>query len=213
MGVNSAFHHSPDGRIFLSAHFTRMNACAWLKTQVFVCAAQSSLVLVVMSLLGIDERTLTSFFSTPPAPILTYPSPSGQSRISPAAPLRGESGRLACWTSNTSGGTLCISGSHTFVLMSWMCKKMTSVSHISTESEISSLDAGLRMDGISALHLWDLVTEVLHSSSNQIQRNQERVRRDPLLKKPSGKHTDAEIKTQFRRNFLSYPVSVMSPQT
>ena len=48
-----------------------------------------------------------------------------------------------------------------------MCKKQTSVSHSSTEAEIISLDAGLRMDGIPALDLWDLVTEVFHSSPNQ----------------------------------------------
>ena len=48
-----------------------------------------------------------------------------------------------------------------------MCKKQTSVSHSSTESEDISLDAGLRMDGTPALVLWDLLIEVLHSSSNQ----------------------------------------------
>ena len=37
---------------------------------------------------------------------------------------------------STSRGTLCILGSHTFVPISWMCKKQTSVSHSSTESEI-----------------------------------------------------------------------------
>ena len=36
-----------------------------------------------------------------------------------------------------------------------MCKKQTSVSHSSTESEIISLDAGLRMDGSLVLDLWD----------------------------------------------------------
>ena len=36
---------------------------------------------------------------------------------------------------STSGGTLCIFGSHTFVPISWMCKKQTSLSHSSTESE------------------------------------------------------------------------------
>ena len=46
---------------------------------------------------------------------------------------------------STSGGTLCVFGSHTFVPTSWMCKKQTSVSHSSTESEIISLDAGLRL--------------------------------------------------------------------
>ena len=49
-----------------------------------------------------------------------------------------------------SGGTLCVCGSHTFVPISWMCKKQTSVSHSSTGSEIISLDAGLRLDGIPA---------------------------------------------------------------
>ena len=43
---------------------------------------------------------------------------------------------------STSGGTLCILGSHTFVPTSWMCKKQTSVPQSSTESEIFSLDAG-----------------------------------------------------------------------
>ena len=62
---------------------------------------------------------------------------------------------------STSGGTLCIFGSHTFVPISWMCKKQTSVSHSSTESEIISLDTGLRLDGLPALELWDLIISVL----------------------------------------------------
>ena len=62
---------------------------------------------------------------------------------------------------STSGGTLCIFGSHAFVPVSWMCKKQTSVSHSSTESEIISLDAGWRLDGIPALDLWDLIVAVL----------------------------------------------------
>ena len=47
-----------------------------------------------------------------------------------------------------------------------MCKKQTSVSHSSTESEIISLDAGLRLDEPLALDLWDLVIEVLRSSNS-----------------------------------------------
>ena len=75
---------------------------------------------------------------------------------------------------STSGGTLCIFGSHTFVPISWMCKKQTSVSH-SSESEIISLDAGSRLDGIPALDLWNLIAAFLHG--NTYQSNQER--RDP----------------------------------
>ena len=52
-------------------------------------------------------------------------------------------------------------GSRTFVQVSWMCKKQMSVSHNSTESEIISLDAGFRMDGLLALDVWNLVIEVL----------------------------------------------------
>ena len=51
------------------------------------------------------------------------------------------------------GGILCVFGSHTFVPISWMCQKQTSVSHSSTESEIISLDTGLRLDGLLALEL------------------------------------------------------------
>ena len=67
---------------------------------------------------------------------------------------------------STSGGILCIFGSRTFVPISWMCKKQTSVSHSSTESEIISLDALLRMDVLPALDLWDVVIEVLCSSNS-----------------------------------------------
>ena len=48
-----------------------------------------------------------------------------------------------------------------------MRKEQILVSHSSTESEVLSSGAGLRMDGIPALDLWDLVIEVLHSSSIQ----------------------------------------------
>ena len=67
---------------------------------------------------------------------------------------------------STSGGTLCVFGSHTFVPISWMCKKQTSVSHSSTESEIISLDTLLRLDGLPALELWDLIVSVFGNISH-----------------------------------------------
>ena len=63
-------------------------------------------------------------------------------------------------------------GSRTRVPASWMCKKQSSVSHNSTESEIISLDAGLRMHGLPALDLWDTVIEVLRSNNNSVQPKQ-----------------------------------------
>ena len=69
----------------------------------------------------------------------------------------------------------CVLGCHTFVPISWMCKKQTSVSHSSTESEIIAVDAGLRLDGIPALDLCDLIVSVLgNTTQNPIER------RDPL---------------------------------
>ena len=59
-----------------------------------------------------------------------------------------------------------IFGSRTFVPISWMCKKQTSISHSSTESEFISLDAELRMDGLCVLDLWDVVIEVVRSTNN-----------------------------------------------
>ena len=46
-----------------------------------------------------------------------------------------------------------------------MCKKQTAVSHSSTESEIISLDTGLRLDGLPALESWDLIVSVLGNVS------------------------------------------------
>ena len=97
---------------------------------------------------------------------------------------------------STSGGTLCVFGSHTFVPISWMCKKQASVSHSSTESEIISFDAGLRLDGIPALDLWDLIVAVLgNTTQNRIERG------DPLLNKReicSPPHTIHERKQSQR---------------
>ena len=46
-----------------------------------------------------------------------------------------------------------------------MCKKQTAVSHSSTEFESISLDTGLRLDGLPALELWDLIVSVFGSVS------------------------------------------------
>ena len=67
---------------------------------------------------------------------------------------------------STSEGTLCIFGSHTFGPISWMCKKQIAVSHSSTESEIISLDTGLRLDGLPALESWALIVSVFGSVSH-----------------------------------------------
>ena len=76
---------------------------------------------------------------------------------------------------STSGGTFCFFGSHTFVPISWMCKKQTAVSHSSTEYEIISLDTGLRSDGLPSLELWDLIVSVLGNISRVSDRSEQPV--------------------------------------
>ena len=93
---------------------------------------------------------------------------------------------------STSGGTLCIFGSHTFVPISWMCKRQTLVSHISTESEIISLDAGLRLDGKPALALWDLIVAVLHGNTYQNDQVRLDPSKSPIRKKIHGKIYDLD---------------------
>ena len=67
---------------------------------------------------------------------------------------------------STSGGTLCIFGSDTFVPKSWMLQKQTAVSHSSTASEIIFLDTGLKLDVLPALELWDLIVSVFGNISH-----------------------------------------------
>ena len=63
----------------------------------------------------------------------------------------------------------------------------------SYKAEVISLDACLRMDGIPALDLWDLVIEAFHSSSNQTNKTKDvRVLRGNL---------SANIRPNVRKHF------------
>ena len=62
--------------------------------------------------------------------------------------------------------------SHTFVPTVGMCKKQTAVSHSSTESEIISLETGLRLDGLPALELRDLIVSVFGSMTQTTERTE-----------------------------------------
>ena len=54
-----------------------------------------------------------------------------------------------------------------------MCKKQTAVSHSETESEIISLDTGLRLDGFPALELWVLIVSVFGNVSRVSDRSEQ----------------------------------------
>ena len=68
------------------------------------------------------------------------------------------------------------------VPISWLCKKQSSVSHSSTEAENICLDAGLRMDGIPALVLCELVIE----ASVSFRTEQNRWTQERTMGKPVG---------------------------
>ena len=104
---------------------------------------------------------------------------------------------------STSGGTLCIFGSHPFVPLSWMCKKQTAISHSSTESEIVSLDTGLRLDGLPALELWDLIVSVFGSVSQISDRSGQP---DSDVKK----HHKSQRRIDVMKNIDSVPSNVQS---
>ena len=104
---------------------------------------------------------------------------------------------------STSGGTLCVFGSHTFVPISWMCKKQTSVSHISTESEIISLDTGLRLDGLPALELWDLIVSGLGNVSRVSDRSGK-------LESDVKKHQKSQKKIDVMEDIDGVPSNVQS---
>ena len=76
-----------------------------------------------------------------------------------------------------------------------MCKKQTSVSHSLTESEIISLDAGLRLAGIPALDLWGLIVAVL-GNTNQSHKE----RGDPLMNKREIRSTPHTIQKRKQSN-------------
>ena len=77
-----------------------------------------------------------------------------------------------------------------------MCKKRTFVSHRSTEPEVISLDAGLRMDGIPALDPWVVVMEMLRTSKNTPTSSSG----GPLSKKKKKSRRTSTGKLDTRRN-------------
>ena len=104
---------------------------------------------------------------------------------------------------STSGATLCVFGSHTFVPIEWTCKKQTAVSHSSTESEIISLDIGLRLDGLLALELWDIIVSVFGSVSQISDRTRQPVN-------DVKKHQKSQRKINVMENIDSVPSNVQS---
>ena len=64
----------------------------------------------------------------------------------------------------------------------WVCKKHGAVSHSSTEAEVIALDASIRLEGLPALMLWDVIKEVLGMSIGKIkQQRKPKTHRSPNI--------------------------------
>ena len=84
-----------------------------------------------------------------------------------------------------------------------MCKKQTAVSHRSTESEIISLDTRLRLDGLPALELWDLIVSVLGNISRISDRTGKPVNSE-------NKHHKSHNKIDAMKDIDSVPSNIQS---
>ena len=63
---------------------------------------------------------------------------------------------------STSGAILCLAGPNTFAPLSWICKTQGAVSHSSTEAELIAMDAGMRLEALPALMLWETILDVMN---------------------------------------------------
>ena len=84
-----------------------------------------------------------------------------------------------------------------------MCKKQTAVSHYSTESQIISLDTGLKLDGLPALELWDLIVSVLGNVSRVSDRSGK-------LESDDLKHHKSHKKIDVMKDIDAVPSNVQS---
>lgn len=62
---------------------------------------------------------------------------------------------------STPGCVLCLVGTRTFRPITWICKNQGAISHSSAQAQIIALDTGLRLEGLPAMILWDLIIIVV----------------------------------------------------
>ena len=99
-------------------------------------------------------------------------------------------------------------------ICSCKCKKQTSVSHSSTESEVISFDVGLRMHVVLVRDLWQLVMKALHfpkkiqaSSNRSREDTNNRASRNPSRNEIQSTRSNTNAKTKIHSN---QEVSVLS---
>ena len=84
-------------------------------------------------------------------------------------------------------------------------QEQTAVSHSSTESEIISLDTGLRLDGLPALELWDLISFLFFEACLRFQ-----IEQGDLLTLMLKRNQKSQGKMNVMENIDSVPSNVQS---
>ena len=85
---------------------------------------------------------------------------------------------------STSGCYLALCGPHTFVPIAAMSKKQSVVSHSSTESEIVSLEQGMRSEALPLLTLWEYVV-AMFKGDKRMKGKYEKEWQNPLAAVPA----------------------------
>ena len=83
---------------------------------------------------------------------------------------------------STSGGYLMLLGPQTVVPLAWLCKKQGAISHSITEAETISLDAGLRLEALPVLMLWNIVIDTFSTEQEKKQLRMRNTALWPLLR-------------------------------
>ena len=90
-------------------------------------------------------------------------------------------------TKSTTGAVLCLVGPRAFVNLGWVCRKQGAVSHSPIESEVISLESSLRLEGLPALLVWDVILKTLNP---KVRGDADKARGDPCAARfqtPRGK--------------------------
>ena len=114
---------------------------------------------------------------------------------------------------STPGGTLCIFGGHTFVPISWMCKKQTCESHGSKESEIIYLWMQVYAWTVFPrliCGIWSLMWCIQNRVKNRMTSKHGVTR---CMVKPPRNNCILRLTIEFLEDILNCPMSISFPQT
>ena len=101
-------------------------------------------------------------------------------------------------------------GVHTFVPLSWACKKQTAVSHCSTGAEVIFLDSGWRLEGLPALALWYTGIDVLEPPASRARGDRSRPTQTQNTDKPDRNPVDKATtkRSRFRSHIVQHRFSL-----